>query len=154
MTVNPPIQDPYPSQDLAPGVFSHERIVRFRDTDAAGVVYFGAVLDFCHEAYERSLAAAGLDLRVFFSSQGYGVPIARAEVTFLRPLFCGDRLTITLKPEQTGPHRFEVAYELCLTDQPDQPVGQARTHHVCLDGTTRSRLTLPPELLTWLAAGG
>lgn len=132
------------------GTFSCDRVVRFRDTDAAGVVYFGAVLDFCHEAYERSLAAAGLDLRTFFSSQGYGVPIAQAEVKFLRPLFCGDRLTIALTPQQTAPHRFEITYDLFLADDRDRPVGHARTRHVCIDAPTRSPLDLPPELINWL----
>jgi len=41
--------------------------VRFKDTDAAGVVYF-AVLAMCHEACEESLAVSSINLKVFFSN--------------------------------------------------------------------------------------
>ncbi|MBD2021122.1 1,4-dihydroxy-2-naphthoyl-CoA hydrolase, partial [Leptolyngbya sp. FACHB-36] len=43
--------------------FVYSRTVRFSDTDAAGVVYFASALSICHEAYEASLAAVGVDLR-------------------------------------------------------------------------------------------
>ncbi|MFS8118916.1 MAG: acyl-CoA thioesterase, partial [Microcoleus sp.] len=43
--------------------FSYTRTVRFQDTDAAGVVYFANVLAMCHEAYEASLAASGINLK-------------------------------------------------------------------------------------------
>ena len=128
----------------------YDRVVRFRDTDAAGVVYFGAVLDVCHEAYEHSIAMAGIDRRSFFSRQGYGVPITRAEVEFLRPLFCGDRLAVALRSRRTRTDAFEVTYEIFVEGCPDRPAGRARTCHVCIDGTTRSRRPLPPELETWL----
>ena len=47
--------------------FVYTRSIRFHETDAAGVVYFANVLVLCHEAYEASLAAAGIDLGEFFS---------------------------------------------------------------------------------------
>ena len=48
--------------------FYYRRIVHFQDTDAAGVVYFVNVLAICHEAYEASLAAFDINLKVFFSN--------------------------------------------------------------------------------------
>ena len=40
--------------------FVYHRTIRFADTDAAGVVFFPNYLTICHEAYEESLAAAGI----------------------------------------------------------------------------------------------
>jgi 1,4-dihydroxy-2-naphthoyl-CoA hydrolase len=48
--------------------FTYNRTVRFQDTDAAGVVYFANVLSMCHEAYEASLAASGINLKSFFNN--------------------------------------------------------------------------------------
>ena len=46
--------------------FEYPRTIRFADTDAAGVVYFAQILSICHEAYEASLQASGIELRQFF----------------------------------------------------------------------------------------
>ena len=36
------------------------RTVRFSDTDAAGVMHFQKLLDWCHQAWEESLECFGL----------------------------------------------------------------------------------------------
>ena len=74
--------------------FSYQRIIRFQDTDAAGVVYFANVLAMCHEAYEESLAASGINLKAFFSNSDIAIPIVHASVDFFRPMFCGDKIYI------------------------------------------------------------
>lgn len=129
--------------------FEYERIVRFQDTDAAGVVYFTAVLDMCHEAYEASLAIAGIRLREFFSSQGIvAVPIVHAEVDFSQPLFCGDRLTIELQPRTTSTNSFELEYQVYSVDT--DPAAIARTRHVCIEPRSRAKQPLPNDLRHWL----
>ena len=80
--------------------FTYTRTVRFQDTDAAGVVYFANVLAMCHEAYEASLAASGINLKAFFSNPEVAFPIIHASVDFYRPMFAGDRLMIHLTPKQ------------------------------------------------------
>jgi 1,4-dihydroxy-2-naphthoyl-CoA hydrolase len=129
--------------------FIHQRTVRFRDTDAAGVVYFATVLAICHEAYEESLMAAGLDLKVFFQSPKVAIPIVHADVDFFRPLHCGDRLLIQLTPHAISNHEFEIFYQICLTEQ-DRPICKASTRHVCIQVAERSRQDLPVELCQWL----
>ena len=43
-------------------MFDYRRRIYLGDTDAAGVVYFAKGLEICHEAYEESLAKAGINL--------------------------------------------------------------------------------------------
>jgi 1,4-dihydroxy-2-naphthoyl-CoA hydrolase len=64
--------------------FTYLRTVHFQDTDAAGVVYFANVLAMCHEAYEASLAASGINLKAFFSNPEVAFPIIHASVDFYR----------------------------------------------------------------------
>lgn len=132
--------------------FTYNRTVRFRDTDAAGVVYFANVLAMCHEACEESLGASSIDLRSFFSNQAFVTPIVHASVDFFRPMYCGDHLVIELIPKQTSNDTFEIAYQ--IFGATDQLVAKAITRHVCIDPTSRTRRTLPDEMLQWLRRWG
>ncbi|MBW4472072.1 MAG: acyl-CoA thioesterase [Stenomitos rutilans HA7619-LM2] len=131
--------------------FVYQRTVRFGDTDAAGVVYFANVLVICHEAYEASLAAAGVDLRTFFSGIEVAFPIAHAGVDFFRPMVCGDRLEIHLTPKLMNEGEFENVYAVFLEGKLERSVSHARTRHVCIDPATRKRQSLPTNISQWLA---
>lgn len=128
-------------------VFTHNRTIRFQDTDAAGVVYFANILAMCHEAYEESLAASNINIKAFFTQSAIAFPIVHTSVDFLRPLFCGDRLLINLLPQQIDHDTFEVAYELKVAEQ---IVAKARTRHVCIDANSRKRRELSIEIKEWL----
>lgn len=130
--------------------FTYSRTIHFQDTDAAGVVYFANVLSICHEAYEASLAASGIDLKQFFRITETAVPIIHASVDFYRPLFCGDRILVQLMPQQQGEDEFQVAYEIFLAEASDRSAAKAMTRHVCIDPATRSRKPLSKELVQWL----
>ena len=128
--------------------FDLTRIIRFQDTDAAGVVYFAQLLSICHEAYEASLQATGVELRTFFSRGAIAVPITHTAADFHRPLMCGDAVTITLVPTQTATDTFEVRYE--VLNAVGKRAAIATTRHVCIDTATRQRRPLTPELQQWL----
>ena len=130
--------------------FSHNRTVRFQDTDAAGVVYFANVLSICHEAYEASLAASGINLKSFFNNPTAAIPIIHASVDFLRPMFCGDKLLIHLTPQQLGENKFEIAYQIVEASSSEQQLAKAITKHVCINPITRTRTQLPEAITQWL----
>jgi 1,4-dihydroxy-2-naphthoyl-CoA hydrolase len=112
--------------------FSYLRTIRFRDTDAAGVVYFAQGLVICHEAYEQSLAEAGIHPHLFFRAGDYIVPIIHAEIDFFRPMVCGDRVIVTLQVERKNESSFCVIYQISARDRPEIQLAKAITRHVCL----------------------
>ena len=130
--------------------FSYTRTVRFQDTDAAGVVYFANVLAMCHEAYEASLAASGINLRAFFSNPEVAFPIIHASVDFYRPMFAGDRLIIQLTPKQVTGDEFEIAYQVFSGEVVGKSAAKALTKHVCINAISRNRKQLSEELMQWL----
>ena len=130
--------------------FTYPRMIRFDETDAAGVVYFSNVLTLCHEAYEASLAAMGIDLRQFFGGGAIAVPIVHAAVDFFHPLYCGDRLLISLTPKAQSEHRFEIAYQIAPEHDPVQQFSRATTIHVCINRGDRQKTALPEDLSHWL----
>ncbi|HSY54421.1 MAG TPA: thioesterase family protein [Opitutaceae bacterium] len=133
--------------------FSYQRTIHFSDTDAAGVVFFANFLALCHEAYEESLAAAGIELNTFFADHGVVVPIAKSEASYLRPLRAGDKVRVTLAPESLSENSYALNCEVVKLGAAQKTVARVRTEHVCIDSKTRERLPLPPALATWLSAG-
>lgn len=129
--------------------FSYQRVVRFQDTDAAGVVYFANVLGMCHEAYEASLMAAGIDLKRFFKGEMVAIPVVHASVDFFRPLHCGDRLEICLTPRLLSESEFEIGFEVFLEERREKAASKAQTRHVCIDPGNRSRTALPDSIRNW-----
>ena len=127
--------------------FTYNRIIRFQDTDAAGVVYFANVLAICHEAYEESLGSSGINLKDFFTNPSVAFPIVHASVDFFRPMFCGDNLLIRLMPQQLSGDRFEITYEVMVTEV---MVAKTITRHVCIDTSSRSKRELPEQIIKWL----
>jgi len=127
----------------------YQRTINFRDTDAAGVVYFANGLSLCHEAYEASLASSGINLQSFFNGETIAVPITHASIDFFKPMFCGDRIAIALTPELLSSSEFQINYQLFFAEG-DKAIAKAITKHTCIDVTTRKRCNLSPVLLEWL----
>ena len=122
--------------------FSYEYIIQFRDTDAAGVVYFANILSICHIAYEASLIASGIDLKLFVNNPEFAVPITHTSADFFKPLYCGDRITIELTPRSIDSCRFEITYQL--------DAATVITKHIVINPNTRKRQELPAILTNWL----
>ena len=132
--------------------FTYHRTIHFKDTDAAGVVYFSNVLSICHEAYEALLEILTIDLKQYFSGKLLAVPIVHAEIDFMRPMYCGDQIYISLSGTIQLESTFILKYEIYKNDlETDKPIATASTRHVAIDPVTRKRSALPPELLQWLA---
>ena len=127
--------------------FTYDYTVRFRDTDAAGVVYFANVLNICHDAYEASLQASGINLQQFFTKPVVAFPIIHASVDFFRPIFCGDKLAIKLIPQKLGTNKFEINYEVFIDNI---VVSKANTKQVCIDANSRRKLDFPKDIMSWL----
>jgi 1,4-dihydroxy-2-naphthoyl-CoA hydrolase len=132
--------------------FTYARTVHFPDTDAAGVVFFPNYLSICHEAYEEALAAAGVDLKTFFSETATVVPVAKSEAEYLRPLACGDKLSVTVKPAALSENSYEIRFEITRLGPPAKLAARIRTEHVCISSAKRERTPLPSALAAWVKA--
>jgi 1,4-dihydroxy-2-naphthoyl-CoA hydrolase len=128
--------------------FIYQRTIRFHDTDAAGVVYFANILSICHEAYEESLDISGINIKEFFTQPPIAFPIIHANIDFFRPIYCGDKLNIMLTAEKLSDEKFEVNYQLAVTET---IVSQAATKHVCIDAN-RKKCELPTQMQQWIEA--
>jgi 1,4-dihydroxy-2-naphthoyl-CoA hydrolase len=131
--------------------FNYEYTVQFRDTDAAGVVYFANIISICHVAYEASLIESGIDLKLFVDNPEFAVPVMHVSADFFRPLFCGDRVIIELTPNSIDSYKFEIKYQILARDNRSLILATAITKHVVIDPVMRKRKELPELLTNWLA---
>ena len=130
--------------------FQYSRRVYLGDTDAAGVVYFARGLEICHEAYEESLANSAIDLKQMLSDKKIALPIVHAEIDFLRPLFCSDRIIVNLTADLVNSSEFVVNYQIFNIANPNKILIKAQTKHVCINPNQRARIELPPGIHSWL----
>jgi 1,4-dihydroxy-2-naphthoyl-CoA hydrolase len=129
------------------------RTVRFGETDAAGVVHFARVLEWCHQAYEESLERFGLAAGQIFPTPqqplAIALPIVHCSADFRRPLVCGDPVTIQLEPRRLDPGCFEVSYRFSTRSE---PVATGLTRHLAINSDGRQRCSLPEPINRWLEA--
>jgi 1,4-dihydroxy-2-naphthoyl-CoA hydrolase len=130
--------------------FIYHRTIRFADTDAAGVVFFPNYFAICHEAYEESLAADGVALQSLFGEHGVVVPVAKSQAEYLRPLACGDKISVTLTAELLGPDSYAIGCELRRLGAPEKLAARVRTEHVCISSRSRERHALPAAIADWI----
>ncbi len=130
--------------------FNYFRRVYLSDTDAAGVVYFAKGLEICHEAYEESLAEAEISLKQMIRLGETALPIVHAEIDFIRPLFCGDQIQVSLVTSLVKDSEFAIAYQIFPVDNLGQILVKAQTRHVCINPQLRQRIDLPTAVLQWL----
>jgi 1,4-dihydroxy-2-naphthoyl-CoA hydrolase len=141
---------------MVPGVwatamsFEYLRTVRFADTDAAGVVFFANYLALCHEAYEESLAASGIELKGFFESTGVVVPVAKSEAEYLRPLHPGAKLRITVAPQLISETSFAIRFDIFCVGPLEKIAARIRTEHIATSPAKKERAPLPAGLVSWI----
>jgi 1,4-dihydroxy-2-naphthoyl-CoA hydrolase len=138
--------------------FKYSYVIQFRDTDAAGVVYFANIISICHVAYEASLIESGIELKIFVNNSEFAVPITHVSADFFRPLYCGDRVTIELTPHAIDNCKFEIKYQISSKDPQTSTqeivIATATTKHVVIDPQTRKRRDLPAAIAQWMAQWG
>jgi 1,4-dihydroxy-2-naphthoyl-CoA hydrolase len=130
--------------------FVYHRTIRFADTDAAGVVFFPNYLAICHEAYEESLAASGIELKTFFREHNVVVPVSKSQAEYLRPLTCGDKISVTLTPAPLGADGYAIDYEVHRLGGPAKLAARLHTEHICISSVSRDRRNRPTAITAWL----
>jgi 1,4-dihydroxy-2-naphthoyl-CoA hydrolase len=92
--------------------FHTEITVAFNDVDAAGIVYFGNVFDYCHRAYERLLEAINLPLPRILQTEGWAMPLVHAEADYAKPMLHGERLQVSVDLVKRGRSSLHFQYKI------------------------------------------
>ena len=125
--------------------FAVNRVVRFQDVDAAGILFHPRLLEYFHDAYLELMAEAGTPLDVVLRARTWGSPLRRVEAHFLKPLRFGDRIEIALVGAKLDLSDVTVGYRVARLDNAEL-VALGQTHHVFVDLATFRRVPIPEAL--------
>ncbi len=128
-------------QDTRAG-YVHQAKVKFQDVDAAGIVFYPRILEYCHEAFAAFLDAQHMGLERIMAEATWLLPITHAELDFYRPLRFGDRFTVELVGKRAEEKRVSVGYRLQKMD--GDVAARGHTTHTCVDRTRFRAIELPP----------
>ncbi|MGH7681210.1 MAG: acyl-CoA thioesterase [Candidatus Eiseniibacteriota bacterium] len=118
--------------------------IRFQDVDAGGVLFFGRIFDYCHQAYEEFIATSGVDRARYFAGAEYLVPIAHAEADYVKPIRHGEQVVIHIDVTRVGRASFRLRHRVTGTDG-DLRV-EAQTVHAFVERTKMKPIPIPDSL--------
>jgi acyl-CoA thioester hydrolase len=125
-----------------PSFQTHVR-VRYEETDADGVVYYGNYLTYFEVVRVELLRALGYPITRILS-EGIILPVVEARIKYLRPARVDDLLTVAATVDSVGPASFAFDYEITREDGLLLVTGWTRLA-VCERDTARA-CAMPPWL--------
>ena len=123
--------------------FKTQRVIRLRDTDAAGVIFFVNYFVFAHETYELFLQEIGYSLQRIIEQESFLLPIVHAESDYHQMINMEDQITIVLNVNRIGISSFTLVYDYFLENQ--ELVSSVKTVHVCVDKATLKKRPIPED---------
>ena len=99
-----------PSESPAPRFTTQVR-VRYAETDAAGVVYYGNYLTYFEVVRVELLRALGHPITAI-EAEGVLLPVVEARLKYLRPARLDDLLDVSVSVASIGPASFALDYEV------------------------------------------
>ncbi len=120
-----------------------ERVVRFQDVDAAGIVFYARIFDYFHDAYVGFLRDRGAPLERALRTGEWVAPLTRAEAEYLRPLRFGDVIEVAIIAVELAETEYVVSHRI---DVGGEPASVGRTRHVSVDPETFRRAAVPEVL--------
>ena len=133
--------------------FVRTRTVRFQDVDAAGIIFYPVILEYCHDLYVEFLEAHDTCLHHVLEKGIWAAPIRHAEVDYLNPLRFGQRIEVALCLAHLEPSEVTLGYKVNLAEQghaieQGQVAAVAQTVHTFVSLPAFARTEIPAELVT------
>ena len=124
--------------------YTHRTTLRFRDTDAAGIIYFASYFTLAHEALEACMLHYGLGVGRVTRERDYILPLVHADGDFAAPLLVDDDVLIEVTAAKVGTTSFTIEYSMKTPE--GRHVCSARTIHVVLHREQQKPIPLPDEV--------
>lgn len=125
-------------------------VVKLRDTDAAGVLFFGNYFHIIHDAYEAFLESIDFSMSYILNESPVWLLIAHAEADYKKPLAVGDSTVIEIEVGTIGKASFTLKYRVRGSD--GTLFAQLKTTHVAVDRKSRKSVRLPESIRDSLSA--
>jgi YbgC/YbaW family acyl-CoA thioester hydrolase len=138
---------------VAEAIFSYARRVRFQDIDGAGILFYGRVFDYFHDAWTAILDARGVDLAAVLNDRRWGAPVGHADADFKAPMRHGEHISIDIVRGELGARSLKVFYRVRATDDETRVYCTGMLAHVFVDLAGFKSRAAPDEMRALFDAG-
>ena len=127
--------------------FEKEILLRFREADPAGILFFGNIFGLAHDCFEDFIQATGMTWDEWFRTKDYMVPIRHSECNFLKPFFPGQKYTARVSVANIGDSSFQMKY-VFSSKSPEGPKIHAEVLmvHTFLDAKSKQKISVPQPI--------
>ena len=130
---------------------SQDYVVRFGEIDHAGVMYYPAIFDRIHRAFEDFwLAATGLSYAEILDGEGIGFPLVDLQSSFRQPFRFGEIMRVQTSVLSIGGKSITFAVDLRCGDEAGEPRARVRLVAGVIAMDTFTGVALPDRYRAWL----
>ncbi|KHD89702.1 MAG: thioesterase [Bdellovibrio sp. ArHS] len=124
-------------------IFHTKKTLTFKEADPAGIMFFGNIFGFAHDAFEEFIQAAGYTYQGWFGQRDLIIPIRHTESDFLSPFFPGQTYDIAVTVASFGETSFKMKYVFSQNGKKNAVVQMV---HSVVDGKTKQKAPLTVEM--------
>jgi YbgC/YbaW family acyl-CoA thioester hydrolase len=132
-------------------MFCYQTVIRLRDTDATGVLYFSELQRLALDAFEAYWLSIDLSLAQWIEQSQCLMPIVHAEADYFSPLRLSDEIEIRMALENIGTTSFSLVYHFYHIVK-KVVAGKVKIVHVCVSRGTGQKIVLADSLIQQLRA--
>ena len=114
-----------------------------RDSDAAGIMFFGKYYFIAHDAYEAFMESVNCSLKTFIDESDYMPLIVHSEADYKKPLKYGEQFEIEIEVSNIGDSSFTLVYN--IRNSTGETVANVKTVHVAVNLASRKKCPLPED---------
>ncbi len=122
-------------------MFTYQRTIFLRETDATGVLYFSEQFKLALETLEAYFSSAGFKLQEMIKERDFYMPIVHADADFSAPMSVGDRVEIALSLGKIGTSSFTLNTH--FKSESGKALGRVTIVHVSVSKATGKPIDIP-----------
>jgi acyl-CoA thioesterase FadM len=124
-------------------IFRTHKTITFREADPAGIMFFGNIFAFAHDAFEEFIIEAGYSWKEWFQTADLMIPIRHTAGDFLAPFLPGETYDIAVTVASFGETSFKMKY--IFSKGPKTHASVVMVHSV-LDSKTKAKAKIPAAM--------
>ncbi len=136
---------------------STEQRIRFQDVDAAGIIFYPRLFEYCNDLLIEVLEQCGAPLPEALKTGAWVSPIRHAEADYFRPLRFGDRIEVALVRVHLEPTQATLGFRVARLNPEGgeaELAAVAQSQHAFLNPQTFERIPIPEAIQAAFAAVG
>lgn len=124
-------------------IFHTKKTLTFKEADPAGIMFFGNIFGFAHDAFEEFIVSAGYTYQEWFGQRDLIIPIRHTDSNYLAPLKPGETYKIEVTVARIGETSFQMKYVFTQNERSHAVVTMV---HSVVDKKTMQKAALPSLL--------